>query len=71
MVKKSGKRVDAAIKQCRNPKILPVFGQVISRTVGEWMPMLLLFSLPMFLAAPVLGIQILPGTLWVVPSLAL
>ncbi len=50
---------------------LPVFGQVISRTVGGWMPMLILFSLPLFLAAPVLGIRILPVTLWVVPSLAL
>lgn len=50
---------------------MPVFGQVISRTIGEWMPQLLLFSLPMFLAAPLLGIRILPKTLWALPSLAL
>jgi len=50
---------------------LPVFGQVIARTVGEWIPMLLLFSLPMFLAAPLLKIRILPRTLWVIPSLVL
>ena len=50
---------------------IPVFGQVISRTVGDWMPMLLLFSLPMFLIAPVLKIQTLPETLWVIPSLVL
>lgn len=50
---------------------MPVFGQVISRTIGEWVPMLLMFSLPMFLLAPVLGIQILPKTLWVIPSLIL
>lgn len=50
---------------------LPVFGQIISRTVGEWMPMLLLFSLPMFLAAPLLKIRILPKTFWVIPSLLL
>lgn len=50
---------------------IPVFGQVISRTIGTWIPMLLLFSLPMFLAAPLLRIYILPKTLWVIPSLAL
>ena len=50
---------------------LPVFGQVISRTLGKWGPMLLLFSLPMFLAAPLLGIRILPGTPWAIPSLVL
>lgn len=50
---------------------IPVFGQVISRTIGTWVPMLLMFSLPMFLLAPALGIQILPKTLWVIPSLVL
>ena len=44
---------------------------VISRTLGEWVPMLLLFSLPMFLTAPLLGIRAVPGTLWVIPSLVL
>lgn len=50
---------------------MPAFGQVISRTVGEWIPMLLLFSLPMFLAAPFFGICVLPKSLWVLPSLIL
>ena len=49
----------------------PVFGQVISRTVGEWVPALLMFSLPMALLAPLFGIQIIPRTLWVIPSLIL
>lgn len=48
---------------------MPVFGQVIARTVGEWVPMLLLFSLPMLLLAPVFGIRVLPETPWVVPAL--
>ncbi len=47
------------------------FGQIISGTVGEWLPMLTLFSLPMFLAAPLFGIRILPETVWVIPSLIL
>lgn len=50
---------------------MSVFGQVIARTVGEWGPMLLLFSLPMLLVAPVFGIRVLPATLWAVPSLVL
>jgi ABC-2 type transport system permease protein len=50
---------------------LSVYGQVIARTVGEWVPGLLMFSLPMALAAPLFGIHILPRTLWVVPSLFL
>jgi len=50
---------------------MPVFGQVISRTIGEWMPTLLLFSLPMALAAPLFGIDIMPHTLWFLPSLIL
>ena len=49
----------------------PIFGQVIARTVGEWVPSLLLFTLPMALLAPILGIDILPRTLWVLPSLML
>lgn len=49
----------------------PVFGQVISRTAGEWLPSLLMYSLPMALIAPLLGIDILPRTLWFFPSLFL
>ena len=50
---------------------MSVYGQVIARTVGEWVPALLLFSLPMALIAPLLGVQIIPSTLWVIPSLLL
>ena len=50
---------------------LPPFGQVISRTIGSWVPMLLLFTLPMAFLAPLLGIRILPVTLWALPSLVL
>jgi len=50
---------------------MSVYGQVISRTAGEWVPALLLFSLPMALLAPLFGIQIIPRTLWVIPSLIL
>ena len=48
-----------------------VYGQVISRTMGEWIPSLVLFSMPMAALAPLFGIQILPRTLWAVPSLVL
>ena len=50
---------------------MPVFGQVIARTAGEWAPALLLFSAPMAALAPLFGIRIVPRTLWVVPSLIL
>lgn len=50
---------------------MPVFGQVIARTLGEWVPMLLFFSLPMTLAAPLFKLRLLPETLWVIPSLVL
>lgn len=48
-----------------------VFGQVISRTAGEWVPTLALFTLPMTIIAPLFGIQIIPRTLWILPSLLL
>ena len=50
---------------------MSIYGQVISRTVGEWVPMLLLFSIPMAVIAPFIGINIIPQTLWVIPSLML
>lgn len=50
---------------------LPAFGQIIARTIGSWVPMLLMFSLPMFLLAPLLGISILPHSWWILPSLLL
>ncbi len=50
---------------------MPVFGQVISRTAGEWIPTLLLFSAPMLIIAPLFGILIIPKTFWFIPSLIL
>jgi ABC-2 type transport system permease protein len=50
---------------------MSVYGQVISRTMGEWIPTLLMFSLPMAVIAPLFGIQIIPQTIWVIPSLIL
>ena len=50
---------------------LPVFGQLIAQTVGGWIPMLLIFSLPMFIIAPLFGITIVPATMWFFPSLLL
>ncbi|MCL1883511.1 MAG: hypothetical protein FWF81_07155 [Defluviitaleaceae bacterium] len=49
----------------------PVFGQLIAQTIGGWIPMLLIFSLPMFAIAPLFGISIIPETLWFFPSLLL
>ena len=48
-----------------------VFGFVISSTAGEWIPPLIMFSLPMAFAAPLFGISVIPQTLWALPSLAL
>ena len=50
---------------------IPVFGQIISQTVGEWIPMLVIFSLPMLIVAPFLGITIIPASAWFFPSLFL
>ncbi len=50
---------------------MSVFWQVISQTVGGWLPKLLVFSLPMLLAAPLFGISVVPATLWFFPSLLL
>ncbi|MCL2499340.1 MAG: hypothetical protein FWE90_03270 [Defluviitaleaceae bacterium] len=49
----------------------PIFGQLIAQTVGEWMPMLLVFSLPMLAIAPLFGISVIPVTGWFFPSLLL
>jgi ABC-2 type transport system permease protein len=48
-----------------------VIAQVISPTVGGWIPTLLLFSLPMAAIASLFGIQIIPSTQWVIPSILL
>ena len=48
-----------------------VFGQIIAQTAGGFIPMLLVFSLPMLLIAPFFGINIIPATLWFFPALLL
>jgi len=41
---------------------LPVLSQLAAQTVGEWMPLLLLFSLPMALLAPLLNVRLIPAS---------
>ncbi|MCL2421038.1 MAG: hypothetical protein FWD03_04205 [Defluviitaleaceae bacterium] len=48
-----------------------VFGQIIAQTVGGWVPMLIVFSLPMLALSPLFGIRIVPATIWFFPSLLL
>lgn len=50
---------------------MPLFGQIIAQTVGEWIPMLLAFSLPMALLSPVFGVSLRPATPWFFVSLFL
>jgi ABC-2 type transport system permease protein len=50
---------------------ISVLGQIAAQSIGSWIPMLLLFSLPMLCIAPFLGINIVPATLWFFPSLLL
>ncbi len=50
---------------------MSVFGQIIAHTVGNWLPMLVMFSLPMALLSPLFGISLIPKTLWFFPSLLL
>jgi len=48
-----------------------VFGQLIAQTIGGWVPMLIIFSLPMLLVAPLFGISVIPASVWFFPSLLL
>ncbi|NLA86977.1 MAG: hypothetical protein GX847_06770 [Clostridiales bacterium] len=50
---------------------LSTLGQLAAQTAGGWLPMLALFSLPMALFAPVLGVRLLPASVWFIPSLLL
>ena len=50
---------------------MPLFGQIIAQTVGEWIPMLIAFSLPMALLAPLFGVSLQPATPWFFLSLLL
>ena len=48
-----------------------VLAHLAAQTVGGWLPALTLFSLPMLLLAPVLGVSLAFHSLWFVPSLLL
>jgi len=48
-----------------------VFGQIMAQTMGGWVPMLVVFSLPMLILAPLFGISVMPATGWFFPSLLL
>jgi len=50
---------------------ISVLGQLIAQTVGGWLPMLALFSVPMAFAAPLFGISLRPASIWFLPSLLL
>ena len=41
---------------------LPVLGQLAAQTVGQWFPMLMLFTLPMAFLAPLLGVKLIPDS---------
>ncbi len=50
---------------------LPVLGQLVSQTIGEWLPTLALFSLPMALISPLIGVSLKPVSAWFFVSLIL
>lgn len=50
---------------------ISVLGQLAAQTAGSWLPMLLLFSVPMAIASPWLGIHIWPRSPLFFPSLLL
>jgi len=50
---------------------LSVLGQLIAQTLGGWLPMLALFSLPMAMISPLIGVSLLPASGWFPVSLFL
>ncbi len=50
---------------------ISVIGQLVAQTVGGWLPMLTLFSLPMAVSAPLFGVSLVPATPWFFASLLL
>jgi len=50
---------------------LSVIGQLAAQTIGGWLPMLLLFSVPMTLVAPLFGVSLIPASPLFVLSLLL
>lgn len=50
---------------------LSVLGQLVSQTAGGWLPMLVLFSVPMAVLAPLIGVSLKPASPWFFISLLL
>lgn len=50
---------------------LSVLGQLASQTIGGWLPMLVLFSLPMAVISPLIGVSLVPASPWFYISLLL
>ncbi len=55
----------ALIDHYRRPAT--VFGQIICRTVGSWLPELLLYSLPLLALLPLFGVGTVPADAWFSP----
>jgi len=50
---------------------MPIFSQLAAQTIGGWTPMLLLFSLPAALIAPLFGVRLIPASSHFIISLLL
>lgn len=50
---------------------MSTIGQLVMLTAGGWLPTLALFSLPMALISPLLGVRLMPASVWFIPSLVL
>jgi len=50
---------------------MPIFGQIVAQTAGEWVPMLAAYTLPMLLLSPLFGIRLIPATPWFYASFLL
>jgi len=50
---------------------LYVLGQLVSLTIGGWVPMLTLFTLPMAILSPIFGVSLRPASHWFFISLFL
>lgn len=48
-----------------------VLADLAAQTVGGWLPQLLLFSLPMIIAAPLFGVSLTLYSIWFFPSLVM
>ena len=60
---------DFFINACKRPT--SILGDFTAQTVGGWLQMLLLFSLPMIMVLPLFGISMIPVSMWWFPSLLL